>query len=121
MSTVRALSTIWFVVPVLLWKFGLELVKIAEIVWEPTERSERLIEACPPESTSCGAPMSVPLSWNWMLPAAVAVLGASAVVVALNVTAAPNSEGSGVEETLVLVLAGVTTCRPPTRVGPPDE
>ena len=65
--------------------------------------------------------MSVPLSRNWMVPAAVAKLGESVVVVASKLTPPPNSEGFGVVETVVVVSAGVTICRPAPREGPPES
>ena len=65
-----------------------------------------LLVAAPPESVT-GAPKFAPSTWNWTVPPD-AVPPASALTVAVNVTAWPKTDGFTLEATVVVVFPTVT-------------
>ena len=76
----------------------------------PTGRVEIAeLVALPPESVTA-LPKFTPLVLNCTVPVGVPAPGATAVTVAVNVTAWPNTEGLAEEVTAVVVSALLTVC-----------
>src|SRR5688572_31266336 len=92
--------------PVLGWKLQ-SPEYTAVIVCDPTVNADVFIVATPTLKAT-GAPTGVPLSRNCTVPLGVPAPGATALTVAVKVTACPTTDGLTDEVTAVVVLALIT-------------
>jgi hypothetical protein len=102
---VLAFSTTCVVVPELAAKLELPR-KAAVIVCELTE-SAAVENVASPLADSVPVPNTVEPSLNSTVPVGVPAAAIPAVTFAVNVTLSPNTDGFGVEETVVVVATGL--------------
>jgi len=84
----------------------------AVTVCDPTVSVLVLPDAATPDTSVTGEPKLLPSIVNCTVPLGVPVPGATAATVAVKLTACPYTDGFRLDTTVVLLLAGLTTCPP---------